>query len=208
MLPAPPTSKLTFPQRLHRAVTQAPSHIMEWSLDDKSFCIHDPVALEQHVLPRYFPSKYSSFKRKLNRWGFRRITNALPFAKDAIVFGHVNFQRHRLDLLACMEGMEEQSKMAVTKTIPPENKGVATSNNKTLPPTAVVTRSASPVSSVVSSTPSSLLQPPAPSLTLQEELIRQELLAEQRRLIARLVGGGGTTSVEAVLLQAALGRRL
>jgi len=49
-------------------------HIVSWIDDGKAFCIHQPSKFEQKILPRHFnkASKFSSFSRKLNRWGFVR----------------------------------------------------------------------------------------------------------------------------------------
>jgi len=51
-------------------------NVICWSDDGKSFKIQDRSALEQVVLPQIFRvAKYSSFLRKLYRWGFVRLRN-------------------------------------------------------------------------------------------------------------------------------------
>jgi len=104
---------ISFPQKLFTAISEAPDTLLEWSTNGRAFCIHSPQAVEQDVLPLYFPStkKYSSLTRKLNRWGFRRTTPTPPFtdAEEHIVFHHVHFQRGRPELLARMTYKEKHS---------------------------------------------------------------------------------------------------
>lgn len=52
------------------------ANVISWSDDGKSFNIKDRSALEQVVLPEIFRvAKFSSFLRKLYRWGFVRLRN-------------------------------------------------------------------------------------------------------------------------------------
>jgi hypothetical protein len=52
------------------------SDTLSWLQHGRGFVIYRKKAFEQRILPRYFNkhSKYSSFTRKLNRWGFSRVT--------------------------------------------------------------------------------------------------------------------------------------
>jgi len=68
---------LTFPQRLHDVLsrTEAQSAVV-WTTDGLHFLIISPRQFVSSVLPKYFKqTKFASFTRKLNRWGFRRISS-------------------------------------------------------------------------------------------------------------------------------------
>ena len=67
-----------FPWRLHEMLETADSEgdasIVSWLDDEKSFRVHNQDAFVKRVMPRYFKqSKYKSFQRQLNFWGFERI---------------------------------------------------------------------------------------------------------------------------------------
>lgn len=70
--------------------------IISWLPHGRGFVIFRKKAFEQKILPKYFhkTSKYSSFTRKLNRWGFVRVTRGPEIG----AYYHRNFQRggHRL----------------------------------------------------------------------------------------------------------------
>ena len=88
------------------------AEILAWNDDGTSFRVLSRQGLEEIVMPQYFglPSsksgrasssiKYASFTRKLNRWGFRRITAKGP---DLGNFHHYQFRRDEPELIALME---------------------------------------------------------------------------------------------------------
>ncbi|GFH59731.1 hypothetical protein CTEN210_16207 [Chaetoceros tenuissimus] len=48
--------------------------IISWQPDGKCFRVHDKVLFERHVQHQYFEqTNYTSFRRQLNLWGFKRI---------------------------------------------------------------------------------------------------------------------------------------
>eukprot|EP00522_Entomoneis_paludosa_P011406 CAMPEP_0172450316 /NCGR_PEP_ID=MMETSP1065-20121228/8709_1 /TAXON_ID=265537 /ORGANISM="Amphiprora paludosa, Strain CCMP125" /LENGTH=410 /DNA_ID=CAMNT_0013202095 /DNA_START=26 /DNA_END=1258 /DNA_ORIENTATION=- len=66
---------LTFPQRLMEVLDDSSYiEIISWLEDDQSFMIYKPEDFAVQILPKHFnkESKYTSFCRKLNRWGFIR----------------------------------------------------------------------------------------------------------------------------------------
>eukprot|EP00543_Licmophora_paradoxa_P000571 CAMPEP_0202448488 /NCGR_PEP_ID=MMETSP1360-20130828/7301_1 /ASSEMBLY_ACC=CAM_ASM_000848 /TAXON_ID=515479 /ORGANISM="Licmophora paradoxa, Strain CCMP2313" /LENGTH=239 /DNA_ID=CAMNT_0049066081 /DNA_START=9 /DNA_END=728 /DNA_ORIENTATION=+ len=67
---------VTFPQRLMEMLdNDSHSEIMTWLPHGKAFIIYKKKTFAAEVLPNYFKqSKFTSFTRKLNRWGFTRIT--------------------------------------------------------------------------------------------------------------------------------------
>jgi hypothetical protein len=50
------------------------SHIVSWDSEGTSFKVHDPVVFVDEIMPTYFnQTKYKSFQRQLNLYGFVRI---------------------------------------------------------------------------------------------------------------------------------------
>ena len=50
------------------------AHIISWLPHGNGFAIHKKKTFANEVLPKYFKaSKFTSFTRKLNRWGFSRV---------------------------------------------------------------------------------------------------------------------------------------
>jgi len=98
------TAKHTFPQRL-QVILDDPilSDIICWLPEGECFVILRPDQLCSRVLPHYFSPdtslKYSSFKRKLNRWGFHQIRKG----PDTGAFHHPLFKRDQPDLCLRMD---------------------------------------------------------------------------------------------------------
>lgn len=71
------SSGLPFPFKLHAMLDDAAAGgyetIVSWS-GDNGFLVHDKDAFVETVIPKYFSSqtKYRSFQRLLNMWGFQR----------------------------------------------------------------------------------------------------------------------------------------
>ena len=87
-------------------------HIVEWLPSGKSFVINKPKVFATDILPSKFKSaKYSSFTRKLHRWGFVRHFRG----GDSGAFFHPDFQKGRLDLAESMTCCQQQ-KEAASKT--------------------------------------------------------------------------------------------
>ena len=77
---APPPSTL-FPSRLYQLLEDAEREgnegIVSWTSNGKSFKVHDKIRFANDIMPRYFgSSKYRSFQKNLNLWGF--ITKLAP----------------------------------------------------------------------------------------------------------------------------------
>lgn len=66
---------LTFPQRLMELLDDEESHdIIGWLPHGRGFLIYQKRRFASEILPKYFKqSKFTSFTRKLNRWGYTRI---------------------------------------------------------------------------------------------------------------------------------------
>mmetsp|Transcript_30039 Transcript_30039/g.42594 ORF Transcript_30039/g.42594 Transcript_30039/m.42594 type:complete len:333 (-) Transcript_30039:103-1101(-) len=101
-----------FPQRLMTILAESSlSDIVSWLPHGQSFVIIRPDVFSETVLPKYFPSndsrsstKYPSFTRKLNRWGFRQATRG----PDTGAFHHPLFRRDQPNL--CLEMVCQKSR--------------------------------------------------------------------------------------------------
>jgi hypothetical protein len=72
---------------------------ISWTPSGKSFSILKPKVFVADILPEHFKSaKFSSFTRKLHRWGFMRHYRG----EDSGAFYHDGFQKDRLDLVEQM----------------------------------------------------------------------------------------------------------
>lgn len=93
-------SLIEFTVQLLKVLSQpAYAEIIAWLPDGKSFTIVKPKAFVADVLSAEFKdAKYSSFTRKLHRWGFQRHLRG----EEAGAFFHKLFQRGRLDLVEKM----------------------------------------------------------------------------------------------------------
>jgi hypothetical protein len=81
---------------------------ISWTPSGKSFSILKPKAFVADILPEHFKSaKFSSFTRKLHRWGFMRHYRG----EDSGAFYHDDFQKDHLDLV---------EQMTCHKTEPPK----------------------------------------------------------------------------------------
>lgn len=80
MSPPPMAKSKTFPWKLHEMLQLADHEgfekIVSWLPDGKSFKVHNTREFVKKVMPNFFlQSKYKSFQRQLNLWGFERLTN-------------------------------------------------------------------------------------------------------------------------------------
>lgn len=92
----------TFPFRLYTILEDSSSDeeecsVISWMPDGKNFKIHDLEAFKLRILPKYLPkqSKYKSFKRQLQYYGF---TN-----HGSNMYGHPSFMRDEKSLLSQIE---------------------------------------------------------------------------------------------------------
>lgn len=80
-----------------------------WLADGKTFIIRDPEEFTRKVLSKFFKAtKFSSFTRKLYRWGFRQVNRGIG-PDDPIIFGNEYFQRDKEELTANMRSVTAAS---------------------------------------------------------------------------------------------------
>lgn len=114
-------SNMNFPQRLMEMLSnENNSDIVTWLPHGKAFLIIKKSKFNSYILPKYFNgTKYSSFTRKLIRWGFDRISKG----PETGAYFHRYFQRNNLDLvrkLICMRTRSSVSKDTSSPSTKPE----------------------------------------------------------------------------------------
>ncbi len=96
----PSLQRQMFPDILHEVLActdEEVSSTIAWLPHGKAFTIKNPQNFEGKVMPRFFGrGKYSSFIRKLNRWGFRQVV--AKSSPDSGAFQHELFLRDQPDL--------------------------------------------------------------------------------------------------------------
>lgn len=73
-----PTAEIRFPWKLHRILDDAESKgfsdIVSWVPTENGFKVHKTKDFDEEIMPKYFDkTKYKSFQRQLNMWGFDRV---------------------------------------------------------------------------------------------------------------------------------------
>lgn len=75
-----PRHSSTFPAKLHKILSCLEfRHIITWTSNGFAWRVLQPKLFEETIMPKYFAqqSKYSSFTRQVNGWGFKRITQGI-----------------------------------------------------------------------------------------------------------------------------------
>ena len=77
--PRPTTNsggRIIFPVKLHEILSDhTTADIISWQPHGRSWRVHKPLDFEKHVIHRFFKqTKFASFTRQVNGWGFKRIT--------------------------------------------------------------------------------------------------------------------------------------
>lgn len=93
-----------FPKSLHIMLSRADqdcySHIVEWLPHGRSFVVRDRERFVKEIMPRFFKqTKYASFQRQLNLYGFQRIERKGPDHKS---YYHRDFLRDSPQLVESM----------------------------------------------------------------------------------------------------------
>lgn len=109
--------EVKFPIRLHQMLAEVESdgltEIVSWQPDGTSFKVHKQAAFVEKVLPRYFSqTKYRSFQRQLNHYGFERITKG-AFEGS---YRHLDFIKTNPERSEGMKRMKRSKVTAAPKT--------------------------------------------------------------------------------------------
>jgi hypothetical protein len=96
--------------------------IIAWTPSGKAFNVINPKEFTAGILPSHFKSaKYSSFTRKLHRWGFIRHYRG----EEAGAFHHKYFQKDRLELVEKMTCFKEGEKSYASPKQEEKTEGLA-----------------------------------------------------------------------------------
>ncbi|ORX93409.1 winged helix DNA-binding domain-containing protein [Basidiobolus meristosporus CBS 931.73] len=107
------------------------TRFIRWSASGDSFIIQDSTLFATVVLPIFFKTSiFTSFVRQLNKYDFRRISDArrgkASTNHSASAFSHINFRQNRIDLLHLIT--RQPAKLAVPDSVVvPRNPGNLTS---------------------------------------------------------------------------------
>ena len=104
--------------RFAEAQEDTETFCIAWLPDGKSFVIRNPDEFTRQVLPKFFKAtKFSSFTRKLYRWGFRQVNRGIG-PDDPIIFGNEHFQRDKAEEMSKMRSITAaSSRKAEAQTI-------------------------------------------------------------------------------------------
>lgn len=91
--------------KTYSILNSAPREVVAWSDDGDSFLVHDVERFSEEVIPSHFKhSKFTSFVRQLNFYGFRKVKGRLNSSnkseQHAWEFRHPFFQRGKPHLLS------------------------------------------------------------------------------------------------------------
>mmetsp|Transcript_16927 Transcript_16927/g.25129 ORF Transcript_16927/g.25129 Transcript_16927/m.25129 type:complete len:420 (-) Transcript_16927:201-1460(-) len=104
----PKGTKEPFPMKLHKMLTFVDSDessssnsfqdVVSWMPHGRSFCVHKPADFVEKIMPMFFKqTKWTSFQRQLNLYGFQRLTRGL----DAGTYYHEMFLRGQCRYFLC-----------------------------------------------------------------------------------------------------------
>ena len=86
-----------------------PNYCAAWLPEGKSFVVRNPDEFARQVVPKFFKAtKFSSFTRKLYRWGFRQINRGIG-PDDPVIFGNEFFERDNEALMSQMRSITAAS---------------------------------------------------------------------------------------------------
>ena len=147
-----------FPQKLFTLMTKESPSIIAWIPTGNAFRILDSDKFQSEVIPKYFKhSKFASFLRQLNLYGFRRVTKGE--AQGAYV--HPKFQAGKPELVSEIRRL------------------VGKANKPAPAPKPVVV--AVPMMSVVAAAPASA--PSLPSLLVKRQYLAESEAAKYKQQI-------------------------
>jgi hypothetical protein len=113
---SPQQGNVLFPWKLHEMLRdceqEGNSHIVAWLPDGKAFKVQKASEFVAKILPSYFKqTKYKSFQRQLNLWGFERMTQN---GQEKGAYFHKNFLRDQPSLCRFLSRQRAKKATEVT----------------------------------------------------------------------------------------------
>ena len=107
-----------FPFIMMRIIEEDVSEATMWNTAGDIFCVQ-AQQFKDNLLEKYFPgTKFESFTRKLNRWGFRRVVDQQKeFPRGAHVYNHPLFQRDKPELVVDVTANRQRSDLATLERL-------------------------------------------------------------------------------------------
>ena len=156
---SPPTTKEPhhFPYKLYGMLQYAAdseySSAVSWVDEGRAFAIHDQEALMEHISPLFFKqSKYRSFTRQLNLWGFNRVQGFDMGPKGAWM--HQCFLRDDFEALKSIVRIEVKNKTEAENPIAKKINKNTKSTKSRQSCTATAAKASTPTSSARAATKS------------------------------------------------------
>ncbi|GFH56984.1 hypothetical protein CTEN210_13460 [Chaetoceros tenuissimus] len=123
--------KYPFPERLFDLLEDIDTYkkphlasILSWDPNGRNFTIHDRLAFQRSIQNKYFnQSKFASFRRQLNLWGFERVLcdgqgkGTRWTDQNSGSYSHPLFQRHDRSLCSTMTRSKLKKEEADTMQI-------------------------------------------------------------------------------------------
>lgn len=119
--------RVPFPRRLYNMVTNPDyQHIIRFMPHGRSWVVLDKEALVTEVLPKYFNhSKFESFNRQVNGWGFKRLMKRGPDYKS---YYHECFLRSRPEFTTLMIRLVNPGKRLPDRNTEPDFYKISSKN--------------------------------------------------------------------------------
>jgi len=107
-----------FPHTTYEMINNCDPDLAEWTSDGEMFVVKDPEKFSKEVIPEYFDhSKFESFTRQLNFYGFNKVESKVMRIKDIdqktvnhVTFYNEYFKRNRKDLLGTIQRSTNRGK--------------------------------------------------------------------------------------------------
>mmetsp|Transcript_7708 Transcript_7708/g.12888 ORF Transcript_7708/g.12888 Transcript_7708/m.12888 type:complete len:413 (+) Transcript_7708:178-1416(+) len=95
-----------FARKLYEILEVEPGDLLSWNAAGNAFFVRDIDRFSKEILMKYFRhSKFASFQRQLNLYGFRKITRG----SDAGSYAHQYFRKGKPDLLSLVRRSQSSS---------------------------------------------------------------------------------------------------
>jgi hypothetical protein len=128
-----------FLRKTYHMIDTCDDNVCSWCEEGTTFVVKEPETFEKVIIPQFFKhSKFSSFVRQLNFYGFRKIKytdsiriNTAEEQKTANFwrFRHENFKKGREDLLGDIKRMNSASKEVAKKASASTSASLKTSSS-------------------------------------------------------------------------------